>query len=432
MDRFKKIRWMIAAGLLGSLGFGALISACDNRHNNQLRTAQDIRHVFVLVMENKSYADTFGTSTQNPYMQALVKQGALLSQYYGTGHVSLDNYISMISGQPSTRDTEGDCFQGFNDIVPDGTDPGNAKVLKALNGTGCVYPASVKTFVNQLDDMGYRWKGYMQDMGNDPTREAASCGHPAVGTADNTQGAQAPTADVPQGDQYAARHDPFMYFHSVIDDQAYCEQHVVNLEQNLESDLQAIDTTPNFTFITPNLCNDGHDGDGTGTAGKTCVNGEPGGLTSIDAFLQKWIPIIQASPAYQKDGLIIVTFDESADMEPAGYGTHNGKTTLIVNLPGASCCDQKVGPNVTRPDDQYIPINATTEAQLHYIGVGGDRTGAILLSKAIQPGTVSDTPYNHYALLKSLEDIFETGEYLGYADEPGLQAFGADVFTSLK
>ena len=50
----------------------------------------------------------------------------------------------------------------------------------------------------------------MQDMGNDPAREAATCGHPAVGSADGTQKATA-------RDQYAARHDPFVYFHSIID-----------------------------------------------------------------------------------------------------------------------------------------------------------------------------------------------------------------------
>ncbi len=44
---------------------------------------------------------------------------------------------------------------------------------------------------------------------------------------------------------------------------------------------------------------------------------------------------------------------------------------------------------------------------------GGDRTGAVLLSPFIKPGTVSTTPYNHYSMLKSLEDIFQVGGYLG-------------------
>ena len=59
-------------------------------------------------------------------------------------------------------------------------------------------------------------------MGNDPNREAAACGHPALNANDETQ-------DAVEGDGYATRHDPFVYFHSVIDDQSYCDAHVVAL-----------------------------------------------------------------------------------------------------------------------------------------------------------------------------------------------------------
>jgi hypothetical protein len=71
----------------------------------RISTAADkVKHVFVIVLENKTFSVTFGTSTQDPYLQkTLVPKGALLTQYYGTGHVSLDNYISMISGQSPTR-----------------------------------------------------------------------------------------------------------------------------------------------------------------------------------------------------------------------------------------------------------------------------------------------------------------------------------------
>lgn len=416
----------------GALVAGAVLSGMLGGCNmeDDPPTQQSIKHVFVLTMENKNYNDTFGTSTQDPDLQAMAKQGALLTQYYGTGHVSLDNYLAMMSGQPSTKETQSDCNMGFNDVVADGWDAASPKVLKAKGGMGCVYPNTVKTFVNQLDDLKLTWKGYMGDMGNDPTRESATCGHPKIGAMDNTQSAQAPTADVPKGDQYATRHNPFMYFHAIIDDQAYCDSHVVNLDANLQNDLQKIETTPNFVFITPNLCDDGHDGDGTGA--KPCVNGDKGGLTSINAFLKKWIPIIQASPAYQKDGLIIINFDESADMVPAGKTTVNGVTTVTVNLPGDACCGQQPGPNVVRPDDVILPVSATLQYKLHYVGVGGDRTGAVMLSRFIKPGTVSNTAYNHYSMLKSLENIFQTNGYLGYADDQNLVPFGNDIFTNLQ
>jgi phosphatidylinositol-3-phosphatase len=70
-------------------------------------------------------------------------------------------------------------------------------------GQGCVYPASVPTVADQLTAKGLTWKAYQQDMG-------APCRHPVLGLLDDTQKA-------PVGDQYAARHNPFVYFHSIID-----------------------------------------------------------------------------------------------------------------------------------------------------------------------------------------------------------------------
>jgi len=139
-----------------------------------------IKHVFVVVLENKNYDDTFGTSTQDPYLQKpLVPMGTLLTQYYGTGHVSLDNYISLISGQASTPDTQNDCLPGFtasignyNDVKQTGTTADGQVIASG----GCVYPASVKTIADQLTAKGLTWKGYLGDMGNDPAREASACG----------------------------------------------------------------------------------------------------------------------------------------------------------------------------------------------------------------------------------------------------------------
>jgi hypothetical protein len=53
----------------------------------------------------------------------------------------------------------------------------------------------------------------------------------------------------------------------------------------------------------------------------------------------------------------------------------------------------------------------------------------VLLSPFIAPGTTSATPYNHYSLLRTVEDFFGL-PHLGYAGAPRLQSFGADVFTA--
>ncbi|MCC8393127.1 alkaline phosphatase family protein [Paraburkholderia sp. MMS20-SJTR3] len=462
--------------LLADFNTDSSLAAVKTASDNYIKTvvgAKSIRHVFVITLENKNYEESFGTtaaaSSQDPYLKSLAPQGALLTNYYGTGHVSLDNYISMMSGQPSTVDTETDCFSLWSDVVDAGNDSANPKILKAGTdanghaGGGCVFPARVKTFPNQLDNAKLTWKGYMGDMGNDlnrdgtrtcsfPARTAKLAGKDPAKAVDGTQSAQASSAsgDV-KADAYATRHNPFVYFHSIIDDIDYCDQHVVNLDDNLENDLKSLDTTPNFVFITPNLCDDGHDGDGTGAAGKGCKSGAAGGLTSIDAFLKKWIPLIQASAAYKQDGLIIINFDESNAASSPMTSTFNSAYTqmnLTINLTGESCCNQQTGPNVKRPEDQIMStlpiayastlgINAsslpstvkTIQIGMHYDGVGGDRTGAVLLSPFIKAGTTSTTGYNHYSLLKSLEDRFGIPEYLGYADDSKLVTFGSDIFT---
>ena len=369
-----------------------------------------IGHVFIVVLENEGYGITFGPNSPAPYLsKTLPGQGALLSQYYATGHFSLDNYIAMISGQAVNPETQADC-QTYSDFTAAGTTPDG----QAL-GHGCVYPSGIQTIANQLQSAGLTWKAYMEDMGNDPQRESASCGHPKLGERDNTQRAEAPGATAPQGDQYAARHDPFVYFHAIIDTPACAN--VVSLAA-LKQDLQSVATTPNYVFITPNLCHDGHDGGGA----KKCVTGETGGLDSADRFLRDLVPKILASPAYQKDGLVIVTFDE-ADMEIA-FDQATNRLTLRGG-DASACCGEQPGPNLgAGPQIFGNPDQGSGVA-----GPGGGRTGAVLLSRFIKPGTVSDTAYNHFAMLKTLEDIFGLPP-LGFAGQKDLKGFGPDVFTN--
>ncbi|HKJ94713.1 MAG TPA: alkaline phosphatase family protein [Gammaproteobacteria bacterium] len=335
------------------------------------------KHVFVIVLENKGYSETFGPDSPAPYLsKQLTSQGELLSQYYGIGHNSLDNYIALISGQAPNPQTQADC-QVYSDFVgapvlgPDG---------QAI-GQGCVYPPDVKTLAGPLQEAGLTWGAYLEDMGNSAT-QPDTCRHPALNSQDNTQSASV-------GDQYAARHNPFVYFHSIIDSNT-CARHDVPLKR-LPQDLQSVKTTPNFVFIAPNLCHDGHD--------SPCVDGEPGGLVSADDFLRQWIPVIRSSPAYQLDGMIVILFDE------AEFGNSN--------TDASACCNEQPGPDSPLPG---------------IVGPGGGRTGALILSQYVVPGSVNDTPYNHYAFLKSVEQLFGLG-YLGYAGQSGLKAFGGDVYN---
>ena len=383
-----------------------------------------IKHVWVIELENKSFDQAFVDNTNTYLWKTLPSQGKLLRQYYGTGHFSLDNYLSELSGQAPNLDTQADC-QTYSDLAGGAPDPlNNGQVI----GQGCVYPATVQTLVDQLEEKGLTWRGYMQDMGLDPTREEALCGRPVSGgkpidpaltnpptsQRDTTQSATAQ-------DQYAARHNPFLYFHSVIDDVPSCKEHVVPLLKqttgeaagatDLATDLKSVATTRNFSFITPNLCDDAHDAT---CAGKNFGGKDnQGGLYAADQFLKVIVPMIQASPAYQQDGMIIVTLDESGDIgTPAG---------------AMSCCAEPSGPNTPLPGQ---------------VGPGGGRIGTIVLSpRFVRPGTVSDVPYNHYSFLRSMEDLFRIGAtptipgsdgrgHLGFAGQAGLVPFGPDVYDA--
>ena len=370
-----------------------------------------IRHVFLIVLENEGYEITFGPHSPAPYLsRRLVSQGALLRNYYGIGHFSLDNYIAMISGQAPNAATQSDC-QSFTEFSGNTLDADGQAI-----GSGCVYPANVPTIANQLEGAHLTWKSYSEDMGNDPVRDRnAVCVHANQGTDDQTQQAE----PAHPADQYAARHNPFVYFHSIID-RPECASNVVNFS-HLRQDMRSISTTANFVFITPNLCNDGHDG---GKPNKKCVDGRPGGLKSADAFLRKWVPRLLASPAYKQDGLLIVTFDE-ADID-VQYDPAKHALTLKEG-DASACCNEMAGPNIVSSQTVFgIPDQGPG-----IIGPGGGNIGAVALSRFIKAGTVSLTPYNHYSLLRTLEDIFGLA-HLGYAGRPGLDSFGGDVFSQRR
>jgi hypothetical protein len=313
-------------------------------------------HVFVINLENKGYYKTWGKDSPAPYLSGTLRtQGVLLSEYHGIAHNSNPNYLAQISGQASNQMTRDDCPTYTPFKVTGTVSPGQ------VQGTGCVYPASVPTVAGQLSLAGRTWKGYMEDM-------ARPCQHPDLGAEDDHQKATVT-------DQYATRHNPFVYFESITTSPD-CARNVVNFNR-LAGDLKTVMTTPNLSYITPNLCNDGHD--------SPCADGRPGGMATADAWLHQHVPAILGSPAFKQDGFLVITFDES-----------EGHTTGPSGVAG---------------------------------GTGGGKIGALVLSPFTQGGTTSTVAYNHYSLLASIEDIFSLPR-LGYAGAHGLNTFGADVFNA--
>ena len=308
----KKRRWLLAAAVLPLIlaactstagrpgpgtGTTGTVAGSGSAGPGGLRA---VRHVWVIELENQGYAQSFGTPSADPYLATtLPRTGALLENYYAIGHSSAANYIAQVSGQAPDIATQIDCplWTPFPGQVIAGP-------YRQVLGEGCVYPAAVPTLGNQLSAAGRSWAAYLQDMGNDPGRDhtvatarGPACGHPATWAVDHTQKAE-------KGDQYAARHDGFTFFSSVTASQAFCAAHILSFRP-LPGDLARAAATPAFSFIAPDLCNDGHDA--------PCVTGAPGGLVQADAFLSQWVPAIMAAPAYRDGGLIVITFDEGSD-----------------------------------------------------------------------------------------------------------------------
>ena len=410
-----------------------------------------INNVLVIELENEDATETFGSGSVATYLNGtLVPKGELLENYYATGHVSLDNYIAEISGQAPTPLTDSDCnLTSYSNVTPGTDDPNAVKYPGQVDGNGCVYPAPTSTtkgaptIADQLDAANppnssthvASWREYAEDMGNDPTRDGGvadptggtDCAHPTVGGTDGAAIAEA-------SDRYATRHNPFMYFHSIIDNTAECDANVVPLGKttvgttstfngaqlpdtftgHLATDLSSEATTPKFGFITPNLCDDGHDAT---CAGTNVEGGKTGGLTGADLWLKHWMPLIMASPSYQSGQMLVVITSDEGDVTDT-----------------TACCNEQPGPNWAFPGHSPLLGAAPTTPGAD---PGGGRIGTLLLNSTyIQPGTVDTTgSYNHYSALRSYEDLLglTTGGadglgHLGFAAAPGLTPFGQDIF----
>lgn len=457
---------LVLSGVVVGLGAPVAATASEGRGDRPKveRAALEpgkVRNIVVIDLENEEFGFTFGAGSPARYLNdVLVPQGQLVENYYATSHASMGNYVSQISGQASTQAQNNDCIDlatlvppfrnikgSFTDVKP-ATPAADGQVI----GDGCVLPASVKTIADQLDERygddgesegrGYRypWRAYAEDMGNIPSRDygtpdplgGTSCAHPPIDGPDFSNSA------VP-GDGYATRHNPFMYFHSIIDDADRCNERVVPLGTvkvgtggaadtfagHLAIDLKRKETTPAFSFIIPDLCNDGHDArcqpaevGGTAT---DIEGGNAGGLAAADIWLKHWVPLLMASPAYKSgEMLIVITLDE-------------GSTSI-------ACCNQPSGPN-QNGNPGFAPLlslfgtpKPTGPGQFP----GGGKVGAVLLNKKyIEAGSRNTTgEYNHYSALRSYEDLLglTTGGtdgygHLGYAGMVGLKPFGTDVFA---
>ena len=215
-------------------------------------------HVFLLMEENHSYSSVIGPSSSSsmPYLNSLAAQYGLATHYFANTHPSLGNYFELTTGQIITND---DSFSGT---------------------------VSADNVVRHLLTAGKSWKSYAENL-------------PAVGY---TGGDVYP---------YVKHHNPFTYFTDVVNSQNQLSNLVPFTE--FAADLRN-NQLPQYSFIIPNLQDDGHDGT----------------LGQADNWLKANIAPLIASPSFQRDGLLIILFDESYSNDTQ-YG--GGQVAALVISP---------------------------------------------------------------------------------------------------
>ena len=322
-------------------------------------------HIFVIMEENKGIEQIMGHPDWAPNLNKLAADYGLATQFYAEVHPSEANYIALLGG---------DTF-GIHDDDAFYCKPGPKSAFCAKSDQpGYVdHNIAARNLMDQLAGRGLTWKSYMEDI---PGPGSLVPAWPSPGY---------PVGNLPNA-LYAAKHSGFVNFRSV-NSRPYPElmQLLVGFTQ-FESDL-ASGSMPNFAVVVPNQCNEMH-GRGAkdgGVVPEDCVGGNLQGLIHRgDAEVGRLVGLIMASPVWSAPGntAIVISFDE------------NGGDERLTGPQG--CCGY----------DPKSPAN-----------FGGGRIMTLVITNHGPRKLKDATPYNHYSLLRTIEDAFGISEHLAHAAE---------------
>jgi hypothetical protein len=252
------------ASFLLALAAAALLAGCGSTPGRPLAVGSVASlpspassHVVVIVMENAEY----GEALQAPpagYLRSLAARYGLATRSYAITHPSLPNYLALTSG--STHGITSDC-------------------------TECA--VSAPNIVDELEGARTSWAAYLEELPR-PCFAGAGAGG------------------------YARKHDPFIYYADVARAPARCA-HLVGFGA-LAHALRA-GRLPTFAWITPNLCDDGHD----------C------GASHWDPFLARTVPPLlhELGP----HGFLVLTWDEGTSDAGCCGAAHGGHIVTLVAGP---------------------------------------------------------------------------------------------------
>jgi len=336
----------LAAGVAASLALGEGKPAKDNPGHGRIGQGE-VKHVFVIMLENHSQAGVIGDPNA-PFITSLAQHYASASNYYGVTHPSEPNYVAAISGSNwwINNDSPANRFDHTN-------------------------------LVDQLEASHHTWGAYMEALPSDPLADYWPSSTNAL---------------------YASKHNPFVLFDDIRNDPARLAN--VKPYSQLAIDLRSERTTPDFVWISPDQCNDMHGGVSTAVAGHPetpcpygSANDDPADASlkqKADAFVQGAVQMIEASPAWKHGTSAIFVVSDEGDYtsNPVNGGWDSP----------AGCCDSPVVP-AGAPD-----INPAWPGGVY----GGGLVPAVVVVNhgGKTGGYVSSTPYNHYSLLATVEDVW--------------------------
>jgi hypothetical protein len=245
----------VAPGSFGTASSGASALVSTN-------TTHPIQHVVVIVLENELRSEVFAHA---PYERYLASTFGNATGQFAACHPSAPNYLDMVAAV--TNQCGSDAWSNYTN----------------------------STLGNLLVAKGFTWANYAEDL---PLNACSTPGKATSGA-------------------FATRHVPFLFFASVTGRPKYCAKHI--LPSNRFNDSMAAGSPLNFSFYSPNLCDDGHDGCGGNT-----TNAQ---LTSqADHWLRDFLaPILNHTGAYSSSAeqaavnhtAFLITWDE-------GLGNYGG------------------------------------------------------------------------------------------------------------
>jgi len=362
VTRIKLAALASAVGLVAAFSAASVATAARSRPHDH--DAVRLDRVFIIMLENHSEKSVIG-DPNTPAITALAQKYGEAANYFGVTHPSEPNYIASISGSNwfTNNDSPANRFDHTN-------------------------------LVDELTQARIPWGAYMEAM---PTDDPLTDFWPS-------------SADP----LYVSKHNPFVLFNDIRNNPA--ELANVKPYTDLAGDLNSRHA-PRFAYIVPDECNDMHGGVNHAIAGHpetpcpfNSANDDPNDIAlkqKADAFVQSTVSTIMSSRAWTRHSAIFIVADEG---DFTGNAVNGGWDSP------AGCCDSPVLP-AGDPD-----ISASWPGGVF----GGGLVPAVVIDPSGPRGFVSDVDYNHYSLLRTIEDAWglpELGFTSDHAQVPNMDEF---------